>query len=125
MRVALLGVRLAQIGKNGWRLPVNVGMLDLLRASEARPVRVGARPVFVGAVALDQAHDLKVFRGLYYCLRCGCIAGIAVQLLRKPCRGWSTEEGRRTLARLGKGLLPRKMISWPDAGDVESRILLG
>ena len=79
--------------------------------------------VWVGGRRLHPAHNLSVFRGLYFCCVCGSIAAQRAVNLYSRCAP-PTPQGKKNLRRLMLGLLPRGTPWWPDQGRVESQAKL-
>ena len=69
--------------------------------------------VLTGKHHLHSSHELRVFKGLYYCTRCGCYASSAPKRLKSECLGLG-KAGRAVLARIQGGLLPPGLRAWPD-----------
>ena len=69
--------------------------------------------VVTGKHVLHASHALRVFRGLYYCNRCGYYASKAPTRLKLPCEGFG-RTGRAVLARIHSGVLPPGLANWPD-----------
>ena len=69
--------------------------------------------VLTGKHVLHPSHELRVFRGLYYCTRCGCYASKAPKRLKSECVGLS-KTGSAVLSRIQRGLLPPGLRAWPD-----------
>lgn len=69
--------------------------------------------VLTGKHVLHSSHELRVFRGLYYCTRCGCYASSAPKRLKSECQGLG-KAGRTVLSKIQRGLLPPGLRAWPD-----------
>ena len=83
--------------------------------SEVRPTKIPpGRDVWVGGSPLHRSHDLVVYKGLYYCLRCGGYATAVPKLLRHECAGVPKLAGRMLLKRLRDGKLPIGVQEWPN-----------
>ena len=68
--------------------------------------------VYAGRHQLHQSHAVAVFRDLYYCKHCGHFASSAPGRLKLPCVGFS-KQGRATIARIQRGLLPSGLSCRP------------
>ena len=72
-------------------------------------------PVQIGNRSAHLTHPLLVFRGLVYCVVCGNVGAQRLNKLAAPCRqeqGSKGRHGRDSLARLGRGQLPKKVLEW-------------
>ena len=79
--------------------------------------------VVVGARTLHATHRLQAFRGIYFCMRCGCYSGQKPQGLIDPCAP-PTPAGSRQLARLTKARLPSGLQSWPSLVQAGRRAIV-
>ena len=87
----------------------------------ARPTDVpAAAEVWVGGQLLHSTHVLAVFRGLYFCRRCGCYATLVPKLLKLECQGFPAAAGRSLLRRLASGRLPVGLACWPADQEPEA-----
>ena len=76
------------------------------------PIPVG-KEVVVGRTKLHSDHRIVVYRGLYYCLHCGCTASSKPQRLSSPCTERGENAVKRVLA-LKRGKLPSGYPAWPN-----------
>ena len=76
--------------------------------------------VRVGRSDLHSSHNLRVFKGLFFCVRCGayatasgCVQKESPKFLCKECSGVKTRATEGYIRRLARGLPPRTDMSWP------------
>ena len=74
-----------------------------------------------GKFKADPSHDLGVFRGLFYCSKCGAYGGLRPRRLRLPCKPPDARlqqtkkpHWRYAIDRIRSGLLPSGLLQWPD-----------
>ena len=91
----------------------NFAGVDVLSQSLACHAPVPHIPISLGGKFLDHSHSLVVFKGLFYCLRCGCLAATRSMHLSAPCVGSPSSYGIANLSRLRKGMLPYNLYIWP------------
>ena len=82
------------------------GLGPLVLASESA-VKVPAGLVArVGRTAIDPSHQLVMWKGVYFCLSCGCRAGIRVAGLADECKKIASRYGALNLRGLLRGIMP-------------------
>ena len=65
---------------------------------------------------IHPSHKLRVFKGIFVCVRCGYLAAGDVRKLQDPCLGIvSNNRERFVLKRLRQGMLPYSRTEWPVA----------
>ena len=83
-----------------------------------KDTRVGS-PILFNGRPTHPSHHLRCMRGLFYCVKCGAIAGKRLKLLAIECKERKSYYGKANLDRLAAGLLPKKVAEWPD--DIPSK----
>ena len=69
--------------------------------------------VWVKGAIVHAAHDLGVYRGVFFCLKCGGVAAYRALSLVGPCT-LARVQGVKNLRRLRAGELPHGTPAWPD-----------
>ena len=91
---------------------------DLVRAitvGTTKPTVVPpGKQVRVGNAKLHSTHALKVYRGLYFCAKCGYHASAKAQYLSKPCDPHDSNVAMQRVIRLHAGKLPSGLKAWPN-----------
>ena len=104
-------------GKRRWlSSPCVVDKLAVLSVTmgSTKPASVpSGRVVRVGHATLHFSHLLVVYRGLFYCSKCGYTASAKAQKLVARCDE-VTHEGIQRVLRLKAGKLPSGLKSWPN-----------
>ena len=80
--------------------------------------------VWIACRRIHSSHCLRVFRGLFYCVICGRMAGTRLYRLVSPCPGKSTYSGRRSQSALSHGNLPWGLRTWPSQRTAKGMRLL-
>ena len=91
----------------------NLTMVRNITLGNARPIAIRNKgDIQVGRSLLHQSHDLFVFKGLYYCGKCGYCASAKAQKLLGECTERGEAAAKRVLA-LKRDKLPSGLLSWP------------
>ena len=91
----------------------NLTMVRNITLGNARPNAIRNKgDIQVGRSLLHQSHDLFVFKGLYYCGKCGYCASAKAQKLLGECTERGEAAAKRVLA-LKRDKLPSGLLSWP------------
>ena len=91
----------------------DTSMLRAMALGNARPVSVPqGRIVRVGCNQLHASHMLRIYKGLYYCARCGYHASSKAQKLLESCVHRGAAATKR-VQHLQKGMLPSGLQCWP------------
>ena len=102
---------------------VDITMVNAIFKGSSKPATVPLeRIVQIGRRSIHASHKLCIYKGLYYCTKCGYHAHAKAQKLLSPCQERSAE-GVKRASRIGQGKLPSGMSRWPNdpsrAGVVE------
>jgi len=79
----------------------------------ARRVPADALPVVIKGKEVHGTHELALFRGLYFCRKCGMYSASRVAKLASECLP-PNRFAAGILLRIQRGLLPSGMKAWPD-----------
>ncbi len=84
-------------------------------SNKDRPIKLLYSHVHVGNQCAHISHDLHIYRGLIYCIKCGARSGrLSIKLLSKQC-GPPTEYGQQSLDALRQCKKPPNLDRWPSA----------
>jgi len=78
-----------------------------------KPTPINFDGLHIGNSVTHHSHKLHKYRGLVYCKRCGCRAGLSLRKLSKPCRP-PTTYGATAIAAISAGKLPPRLSQWPE-----------
>ena len=70
-------------------------------------------PFSLGGRVAHDSHELFVFKGLVFCMRCGLWASHRLLKLVAACRPAKGRSGGLTLGRILEGKLPSGLPAWP------------
>ena len=98
-------------------------MVNAIFKGSSKPATVPLeRIVQIGRRSIHATHQLCIYKGLYYCTKCGYHAHAKAQKLLWPCQERSAE-GVKRASRIAQGKPPSGMSRWPNdpgrAGVVE------
>ena len=92
----------------------NTALIRTLVAGTTKPTAVPqGQMVIVSRQTIHHSHQLAVYRGLYFCTRCGYHGSKKLQKLTGECSGMVGKAINRVLA-LRQGNLPSGLDSWPN-----------
>ena len=88
-------------------------MTDAVFAGSTKPTQVpNGQRVQIGRQEVHPSHTLAVFKGLYFCTRCGYSGSEKVQKLSKECA--PNADAPKRVLRLRQGKLPSGLKAWPN-----------
>ena len=81
------------------------------------PKAVSGDFAFKGTININgqsshSTHSLRIYRGIFYCVKCGGLGHKKLDLLAGHC-STVKEHGSRVIAKIGLGLLPPGISAWP------------
>jgi len=82
-------------------------------ASAAQPSSLFGMCLVIGAREVHGSHSMHLFKGIFFCSKCGYYSGKKLQHLREACIGTLTKAGAASLSRLRSGKLPSGIVQWP------------
>ena len=92
----------------------DVNLQNTITLGNSKPIKLPSdRIVTIGNAKLHPEHSLCVFKGLYFCDRCGYNGSAKAQNLRGPCTARG-EAAVRRVKLLRRGKLPSGLASWPN-----------
>ena len=83
-----------------------------------------ALKIFVAGRCLHPSHTIRVWRGLYFCTSCGCIAGHNVKKLGAICTHLKSRQGFKNLKCIAEDKRPHGTPSWPSSDQRCQQVLL-
>ena len=84
-----------------------------IASSSDRPVPVRKEIISIGHLSSHSSHKLNVYRGLVFCIKCGCRGPTKLVHLAKPCEP-AKLDGKKNIKALLQGKLPPGLCAWPD-----------
>lgn len=114
----------SQCGLRVWfegRCVPDAGLVMCCQVGDVRPCNIpGGSRLTVGGQTLHESRQLAVYRGLFFCRRCGGFATSVPKLLKHQCEGVAAPAGRCVLRRLAVRRLPIGAATWPADSPMSS-----
>ena len=99
-------------------------MSQVMRFAATRPTAVPQGTVItVGRSTIHGDHSLSLYKGLYFCKKCGYHASSKAQKLRHDCTGMSSKAAKDRVLSLLRGELPSGLLRWPNERQAELEVL--